>query len=169
MECSWGRLAGVHIPMGTLQQRELWDTKRQMCGSRGANCKWSKVSEKCVERCWPEDALQRTSKVSALAQRQELALSILPYSCPGLGFDRPLGAPSGWEFITRISSRSPTSSADLYAPSSSLILKKMTSEGFSQPPPPLISPTCSFFLAFPRKENSNPMHFHFPQVLPCVV
>lgn len=91
MECSWGRLAGIHIPMGTLQHWELWDTERQVCGSCGANCKWSKVSEKCMEHCWPKKALQRTRKVSALAQRDwNQHCLILSYSCPGLELDGPL-------------------------------------------------------------------------------
>lgn len=36
-------------------------------------------------------------------------------------------------------------------------------------PPSSHQPHLQLFLVFPRKENSNPMHFHFPQVLPCVV
>lgn len=176
MECSWGRLAGIHIPMGTLQHWELWDTKRQVCGSCGANCKWSKVSEKCMEHCWPKKALQRTIKVSALAQRDwNQHCLILSYSCPGLKPDGPLNSRA-----TNVNSLQESDQGVLLLQlifiliSSSLILKKMTSEGFTQ------SPLLSSFLplqlslSFPMKRTQTQcifiiLHCTFFYCLKCTL
>ena len=121
MECSWGRLAGIHIPMGTLKQGELWDTKRQMCGSYGANCEWSKVSEKCTERHWPKDALQRTGYVSTLAHVHDTTETTLLSSflqLPRSGMAQTTSRTAADGSSLKEFHQSPTSSADLYTRSS---------------------------------------------------
>lgn len=70
-----------------------------------------------------------------------------------------------WKLIKRISSKRPTSSADLSIRSS-----------FSHPQendwgnvPNALFPTPEAFSVLPQERDSNPLHFHFPEVLPCVV
>lgn len=145
MECSWGCLAGVHIRMGTLPQWELGDTKRQMCGSRGANGKWSKLSEKFTEHQWPKGALQRTSKISTVAQIQDRDRNqhnpVLSYSCPDLGLYRPLLAllPM-WVHEKRIL-KEPHFFSDLYTPSSFSPSQENDFRGITQRPFPFCFPT----------------------------
>ena len=164
MECSWGRLAGIHIPMGTLKQGELWDTKRQMCGSYGANCEWSKVSEKCTERHWPEDALQRTSYVSALAHVHDttettLLSSFLQLPRSGMAQATSRTAADG-SSLKEFHQRVPLLQLIFILIPFSLILKKMTSGECAQPPLPYFAHPHSFLCPSAR-EGFKPSAFSF--------
>lgn len=128
---------------------ELWgklqmiQSLRKMCGAL------------LVQGCFAE-AQQSACPCS------ETGTGTVLFSPPAAGpaLDGPLAALQGGEFITRTSSRSPTSSADLYARSSSPILKKITSEGSSRSPPLFTSPPAAPS-GLPHERQLKPNAFSF--------
>lgn len=155
MECSWGRLAGIHIPMGTLKQGESFGTLRGKCvGVMGQTANDPK-SQKNAQSAIGLRMLCRGPVMSppwlTSRTRQKPRCSVLSWVAQKWNGTGHFLHGCGQELIKRISSKSPTSSADLYTLVPFLILKKMTLGECAQPLFLPCSSSLQLSLSFPKR------------------